>query len=252
MATKAHIIKGKDKNNNNIYEDVNAYDLNDNDRNKIYYCKGCGIKLALVISSKGREFNTFSARYKDNKHQDGCKYNKSNEFSNKDRENFNFDSFIQDIIKTSNSNKNVFNSSSIKDKYNRNNQITNLRSFTEICRNLSPESYIGDVLIRDCFLDGRVYNNYLDGFQGQVVVVPIFKYYSTNEKVIFFKYGNKTLKVNFKKTTHFFEVKNEIFDTGKERVKIAIAGEWKYEGEFIETIVSKKRQTVNVTSIISP
>ncbi|MEB8125260.1 hypothetical protein NGH92_10660 [Staphylococcus succinus] len=251
MATIAQIIKGKDKNNNNIYEDVNAYDLNDNDRNKIYYCKGCGRKLALVISSKGREFNTFSARFKDNKHQDGCKYDKSNEFSNEDRKNFNFDSFIENIIKTSNPNKRSVNSSSSNDEYNKTNRITNLRSFTEICRQHSPDSYIGDILIRDCFLDGRVFNNYLDGFQGQVVVVPLFYRYSTNEKAMFFQYGNRTLKVKFKKETHFFEVRDEVFDTGKRKVKIAIAGEWRDKGEFIETTVSKKRQMVNVTSIIN-
>ncbi|WP_323703007.1 hypothetical protein [Mammaliicoccus sp. Dog046] len=251
MATTAQVIKGKDIKNEIIYEEVNAYDLNDNDRNKTYYCIGCGIKLTLVISSKGREFNTFSARLKDNKHEDGCKYDKSGGYSDKDRENFNFDSFIDGIIKTSNQNKRNISSSSSKDEYDRANKITNLRSFTEICRQYSPDSYIGDMLIRDCFLDGRVFNNYLDGFQGQVVVVPLFHRYSTNEKVMFFYYGNRTLKVNFKNENYFFELRDEIFDIGKREAKIAIAGEWKDEGEFIVTTVSKKRQMVNVTSIIN-
>ncbi|NWK84561.1 hypothetical protein HYE69_07035 [Staphylococcus sp. GSSP0090] len=251
MATTAQVIKGKDINNEFIYEEVNAYDLNDNDRNKTYYCIGCGIKLTLVISSKDRKFNTFSARFKDNQHKEGCDYDKSGGYSDKDRENFNFESFIENILKINNPNKRNINNSSSNEDYDRTNKITNLRSFVEICRQHSPDSYIGDMLIRDCFLDGRVFNNYLDGFQSQVVVVPLFHRYSTNEKVIFFNYGNRTLKVNFKNENYFFEVRDEIFDIGKREAKIAIAGDWKEEGEFIETTVSKKRQIVNVTSIIN-
>ncbi|PTJ14293.1 hypothetical protein BU069_12740 [Staphylococcus succinus] len=251
MATKAQIIKGKDKNNNNIYEDVNAYDLNDNHRNKIYYCKGCGIKLTLVISSKGKEFNTFSARLKDNKHEDGCKYDKSSEFSNEDRENFNFDSFIENIIKTNNSTKRNISISNSNDEYDRTNKITNLRSFTEICRQHSPNTYIGDKLIRNCFLDGRVFNDYLEGFQGQKVVVPFFNGYTPSEKLMFFKYGNRKLKIYFKDEEYFVKMKNEIFEIGKSEAKVAIAGEWTDKDGFIETTVNKRRQMVNVTSIIN-
>lgn len=251
MATTAKIIKSKDINGEIIYGEVNAYDLNDNDKKKSYYCKGCGIELTLIISSKGREFNTFSARLKNSEHEDGCQYDKSSEFSNEDRENFNFDSFIENIIKTNNPTKRNISNCSSNDEYDRNNKITNLRSFTEICRQHSPNTYIGDKLIRNCFLDGRVFNDYLEGFQDQKVVVPFFNGYTPSEKLMFFKYGNRKLKIYFKDEEYFFKMRNEIFDIGKREAKIAIAGEWKDEGEFIETIVSKKRQMVNVTSIIN-
>lgn len=251
MATTAQIIKSKNMNNEIIYEEVNAYDLNDNDRNKTYFCIGCGIKLTLVISSKGREFNTFSARFKDNQHKDGCDYDKSSGYSDKDRKKFNFNSFIESIIKTKNPTKRNISNSSSNDEYDRTNKITNLRSFTEVCKQHSPNTYIGDKLIRNCFLDGRVFNDYLDGFQGQKVVIPFFNGYSSREKLMFFKYGKRELKVYFKDKDYFFKMKNEIFEIGKNKAKIVIAGEWKDEGGFIKTTVNKKRQIANVTSIIN-
>lgn len=251
MATTAQVIKGKDTKNEIIYEEVNAYDLNDNDRNKTYYCIGCGIKLTLVISSKGREYNTFSARFKDNQHKDGCEYDKSGGYNDKDRENFNFDSFIENILKINNPIKRNISNSTNNDDYDRTNKITNLRSFTEICRQYSPDSFLDDMLIRDCFLDGRVFNDYSDGFQGQKVVIPFFNGYSSSEKLMFFKYGKRELKVYFKDKDYFFKMKNEIFEIGKNKAKIVIAGEWEDKGGFIETTVNKRRQIANVTSIIN-
>ena len=251
MATTAQVIKGKDINNEFIYEEVNAYDLNDNDRNKTYSCIGWGIKLTLVISSKGRKFNTFSARFKDNQHKEGCDYDKSGGYSDKGRENFNFDSFIENILKINNPNKRNINNSSSNEDYDRTNKITNLRSFVEICRQYSPDSYIGDMIIRDCFLDGRVFNNYLDGSQGQKVVIPFFNGYSSSEKIMFFKYGKRELKVYFKDKDYFFEMKNEIFEIGKNKAKIVIAGLWNDKGGFIETTVNERRKIANVTSIIN-
>src|SRR5699024_11554547 len=65
------------------------------------------------------------------------------------------------------------------------------------------------MLIRDCFLDGRVFNDYSDGFQGQKVVIPFFNGYSSREKLMFFKYGNRELKVYFKDKDYFFKMRSE-------------------------------------------
>src|SRR5699024_8505801 len=220
MATTAQVIKGKDIKNEIIYEEVNAYDLNDNDRNKTYYCIGCGIKLTLVISSKGREFNTFSARLKDNQHKEGCNYDKSGGYSDKDRENFNFDSFIENILKINNPIKRNITNSSSNDDEDRTNKITSLRSFTANWRQYPPDSVLDDMLIRDCFRDCRVFNDYSDGVQSQKVVIPFFNGYSTSEKIMFFKYGKRELKVYFKDKDYFFKMKNEIFEIGKNKAKI--------------------------------
>ncbi|MFQ3782500.1 hypothetical protein AABD34_11465 [Staphylococcus saprophyticus] len=68
---------------------------------------------------------------------------------------------------------------------------------------------------------------------------------------MFFKYGNRELKVYFKDNDYFFKMKNEIFEIGKNKAKIVIAGEWEDKGGFIETTVNKRRQIANVTSIIN-
>lgn len=244
-------IKAYDKRGNEVY----ASDLTDYDKQDTFTCIGCNANMSLIINSKSEKINHFSVRG-NNKHKDGCDYSFSMKYNIIDTE-FNIKSFFGSILSTESTTVSAGeNKSNIKNS-TRNNDITNLRTFVTFCRQHKTSEYIGDTKISECFLDQRIFRQYLNGFKGNKIVTPYMRYYDKNEKSFIMKYGNRVIKVFFHNDklfssliNEYHEIKNMHEDNFHEYFKLAIIGEWYEKSDFICTDVYKKRQISNVASII--